>query len=156
VVSAPEETGSKVPLGQVSALGSLLPPVNAASAQVSLAAPPSAFGQLEDDSGSITTSEDTLRLLTTVTTTLETPGPTGEAVGRDLSQGTKVLSPPSAGQATEGVEGSQAPKARSKKTWTMIAAAFKATLSGAVSVIPEPFKGPAEVLLKVYDAFEVS
>jgi hypothetical protein len=44
----------------------------------------------------------------------------------------------------------------SSKAWAIVGGALKMTLSGAVSFIPEPFKGPAEVLVKVIDAFEVS
>ncbi|RXW17109.1 hypothetical protein EST38_g8744 [Candolleomyces aberdarensis] len=40
------------------------------------------------------------------------------------------------------------------KTWPMVAQALKMTLSGAVPFIPDPFKGPAEALLKIIDVFE--
>ena len=41
------------------------------------------------------------------------------------------------------------------KTWAVVAGALKMTLSGAVPFIPDPFKGPAEALLKIIDVFEV-
>ncbi|KAJ2925827.1 hypothetical protein H1R20_g11265, partial [Candolleomyces eurysporus] len=40
------------------------------------------------------------------------------------------------------------------KTWAIVAQALKMTLSGAVPFIPDPFKGPAEALLKMIDVFE--
>ncbi|RXW12764.1 hypothetical protein EST38_g13090 [Candolleomyces aberdarensis] len=40
------------------------------------------------------------------------------------------------------------------KTWAVVAGALKMTLSGAVPFIPDPFKGPAEALLKIIDVFE--
>ncbi|KAJ2936325.1 hypothetical protein H1R20_g769, partial [Candolleomyces eurysporus] len=40
------------------------------------------------------------------------------------------------------------------KTWAVVAGALKMTLSGAVLLIPDPFKGPAEALLKIIDVFE--
>ncbi|RXW15116.1 hypothetical protein EST38_g10737 [Candolleomyces aberdarensis] len=40
------------------------------------------------------------------------------------------------------------------KTWAIVAEALKMTLSGAVPFIPDPFKGPAEALLKIIDVFE--
>ncbi|KAJ2926691.1 hypothetical protein H1R20_g10400, partial [Candolleomyces eurysporus] len=40
------------------------------------------------------------------------------------------------------------------RTWAVVAGALKMTLSGAVLLIPDPFKGPAEALLKIIDVFE--
>ncbi|KAJ2925826.1 hypothetical protein H1R20_g11268, partial [Candolleomyces eurysporus] len=40
------------------------------------------------------------------------------------------------------------------KTWAIVAQALRMTLSGAVPFIPDPFKGPAEALLKMIDVFE--
>ncbi|KAJ2926680.1 hypothetical protein H1R20_g10395, partial [Candolleomyces eurysporus] len=44
--------------------------------------------------------------------------------------------------------------ASSSKAWTIVTGALKKTLQGAVPFIPEPFKGPAELLLKVIEVFE--
>ncbi|RXW15585.1 hypothetical protein EST38_g10269 [Candolleomyces aberdarensis] len=40
------------------------------------------------------------------------------------------------------------------KTWAVVAGALKMTLSGAVPFIPDPFKGPAQALLKIIGVFE--
>ncbi|KAJ2932275.1 hypothetical protein H1R20_g4824, partial [Candolleomyces eurysporus] len=40
------------------------------------------------------------------------------------------------------------------KTWAVVAGALKMTLSIAVPIIPDPFKGPGEALLKIIDVFE--
>ncbi|RXW17218.1 hypothetical protein EST38_g8634 [Candolleomyces aberdarensis] len=40
------------------------------------------------------------------------------------------------------------------KTWAVVAGALKMTLSGAVPLIPDPFKGPAQALLKIINVFE--
>ncbi|RXW13062.1 hypothetical protein EST38_g12790 [Candolleomyces aberdarensis] len=144
--SAPEETGSNFPLGQDPASGGLASPLDGASSvlsaaqeitQDSSAAPLSTLGQPEDNPVSITTGGATRPL---TTTTIATPVP-----------GTPALPP--AGQAGEGA-GVSKPSVPSKKTWAIIAGALKGTLSGAVSLIPEPFKGPAQVLLQIFDVFE--
>ncbi|KAJ2921878.1 hypothetical protein H1R20_g15216, partial [Candolleomyces eurysporus] len=57
-------------------------------------------------------------------------------------------------QAGEGAGVSNPSATSSKKTWAIVAGALKKTLSGAVPFIPDPFKGPAEALLKVIDVFE--
>ncbi|RXW14827.1 hypothetical protein EST38_g11027 [Candolleomyces aberdarensis] len=44
--------------------------------------------------------------------------------------------------------------ASSGKTWAVVARGLKMTLSGAVPFIPDPFKGPAQALLKIIDIFE--
>lgn len=75
-----------------------------------------------------------------------------EDVGGDSMD---IVSPP-AHQAGEDGAGSSAKSASNSKTWAFVAGALKKTLSGAVSLIPEPFKGPAEILLKIVDVFEVT
>ncbi|RXW12419.1 hypothetical protein EST38_g13434 [Candolleomyces aberdarensis] len=83
----------------------------------------------------------------------ELPGFVGaeEEKGRE---GAGVLSSPRVDQAGESAVDTKPSEAPSGKTWAIVAGALKKTLSGAVSFIPEPFKGPAEVLLKVIDVFE--
>ncbi|KAJ2925991.1 hypothetical protein H1R20_g11098, partial [Candolleomyces eurysporus] len=81
------------------------------------------------------------------------PGLVGEEkeMGRE---GTGALSPPRAGQAGASVVDSNPLGAPSSKAWSIVAGALKKTLQGAVPFIPDPFKGPAELLLKAIDVFE--
>ncbi|RXW23419.1 hypothetical protein EST38_g2443 [Candolleomyces aberdarensis] len=149
--SALEETELNDPLGQ--------DPVASRGAQGitrdSFAAPPLTLGQLEDPV-LIKTGEATESLTTTtiVTATHGTPSLTGEEVGSDSIQGPKVSSPTPTGQAGEGAGISSPLSTSSKKTWAIVAGALKKTLSGAVPFIPDPFKGPAQVLLQIFDVFE--
>ncbi|RXW20369.1 hypothetical protein EST38_g5470 [Candolleomyces aberdarensis] len=146
--------GSNAPLGQDLAFDTLAPPADNTSfalgaaqkvTQDTSAAPPPTLGQLEDP---VLNTNEPLVTTSIVAPTSGTLGPTGEGVGRDLTKGA------AAGQAGEGVGVSGLSGTSSSKTWSIVAGALKKTLSGAVSLIPEPFKGPAEVLLKVVNVFE--
>ncbi|RXW12506.1 hypothetical protein EST38_g13349 [Candolleomyces aberdarensis] len=161
--SAPKETEPNLGLGQDPASGTLAPPVDNAPwaldaaqevTQDSSAIPPSTLERL-DSSVPITTGEVTEPSTTTIITpTPGTSGVTGEEAGGDATEEAKVLSSPQAGQAGEGAGVSNSSANSSKKTWAIVAGALKKTLSGAVPFIPDPFKGPAEALLKVIDALE--
>ncbi|RXW15025.1 hypothetical protein EST38_g10829 [Candolleomyces aberdarensis] len=161
--SAPEETEPNLALGQDPASGTLAPAVDNASlalgtaqevTQDSSAIPLSTLEQF-DSSVPITTGEVTEPSTTTfITPTPETPSVAGEEAGSDSTEETKVLSPPQAGRAGKGAGVSNTSTTSSKKTWAIVAGALKKTLSGAVPFIPDPFKGPAEALLKIIDVFE--
>ncbi|RXW17013.1 hypothetical protein EST38_g8841 [Candolleomyces aberdarensis] len=161
--SAPEETEPNLALGQDPASGTLAPTIDNASlalgaaqevTQDSSAIPPSTLEQL-DSSVPVTTGEVTEpSTTTTITPTPETPGVAGEEVGGDPIEGAKVLSPPQAGRAGEDAGVSNSSATSSKKTWAIVGGALKTTLTGVVPFIPDPFKGPAEALLKVIDVFE--
>lgn len=69
---------------------------------------------------------------------------------------TQKMSSPRNGQAGESAVDSKPSEGSSSKTWAIVGGALKMTLSGVVPFIPDPFKGPAEVLLKIIDVFEVS
>ncbi|KAJ2921926.1 hypothetical protein H1R20_g15168, partial [Candolleomyces eurysporus] len=162
--SAPEGTESNLALGQDPASGTLASPVDNASlalgaaqevTQDSSAIPPSGLEQL-DNPVPITAAEVTEPSTTTIITpTPGTPGGVaGEEAGSDSTEEANVSSPPQAGQARKGAEVPNPSATSSKKTWAIVAGALKKTLSGAVPFIPDPFKGPAEVLLKIIDVFE--
>ncbi|RXW23395.1 hypothetical protein EST38_g2430 [Candolleomyces aberdarensis] len=131
--------------------GSLALGVVQEATQDSPAAPPSTLGQPEDDSVPLMTGGAIEPL--TMTITAPTPGLSGEEVASDSIEGVRALSPPPASQASEGAAVTS-PSASSSRTWPIVAGALKKTLSGAVSIIPDPFKSPAEVLLKIIDVFE--
>ncbi|RXW15030.1 hypothetical protein EST38_g10825 [Candolleomyces aberdarensis] len=58
------------------------------------------------------------------------------------------------GTESHGTSEASTTAASTGKTWAVVAGALKMTLSGAVPFIPDPFKGPAEALLKIIDVFE--
>ncbi|KAJ2922141.1 hypothetical protein H1R20_g14943, partial [Candolleomyces eurysporus] len=149
------------PLNQDPALGgsdTSRPPVNDAALALgpaqevtreNSAALPSTHSQLECPVP--TAAGEVINRLTA--TSPEIPGFVGEEK-ETMREGTGLLSPPRSGQAGESAVGSKPSEASSSQTWAIVAGALKKTLSGTVSLIPEPFKGPAEVLLNVIDVIE--
>lgn len=92
-----------------------------------------------------------------ISTVMVAPTPASSGFAEDGAGRTtiEVVSLP-AHQGGELATASNSKSANTSKTWAFVAGALKKTLSGAVPFIPEPFKGPAEMLLKVTDVFEVS
>ncbi|KAJ2932170.1 hypothetical protein H1R20_g4936, partial [Candolleomyces eurysporus] len=140
---------------ELGATGFLVLGVAQEAIEDSPAAPPSTPGQLEDSVPLVTgEATESLTTTTTVSPTPGTPGLVGEEMGSDSIQGPTVSSPTPIGQAGEGAVVSSPLSASSKKTWAIVAGALKKTLSGAIPFIPDPFKGPAQVLLQIFNIFE--
>ncbi|KAJ2933180.1 hypothetical protein H1R20_g3901, partial [Candolleomyces eurysporus] len=149
--SAPEETELHDSLGQDHAASCAAQEITRDRS----IAPPSTLGQLEDSVPiAIGEATESLTTITIVSPTPGTPGLVGEEVGSSSIQGLKVLSSTPIGQAGEGAAVSSPLSTSSKKTWAIVAGALKKTLSGAVPFIPDPFKGPAQVLLQIFNVFE--
>jgi hypothetical protein len=85
------------------------------------------------------------------TTAPVTAASTGEAPGSG-----QALTSATTGQGGESTMGPEPSESFSGKTWAIVGGVLKMTLSGAVPFIPEPFKGPAVLLSKGIDVFEVS
>ncbi|RXW20844.1 hypothetical protein EST38_g5027 [Candolleomyces aberdarensis] len=140
------------PVGNAPLVPSAAQEVTQENSAASPPASPPAPGRLEGPVP-IAAGEGSDPLTTTIVAlSPELPGFVGEEQETRLEAAGVLLSPrvDQAGESAVDTKPSEA----SGNTWAIVAGALKKTLSGAVSFIPEPFKGPAEVLLKVIDVFE--
>ncbi|KAJ2930137.1 hypothetical protein H1R20_g6933, partial [Candolleomyces eurysporus] len=93
-------------------------------------------------------SQDTM-----IASTVSAPVSTEEGAGAATEEGVESPPDPAPEIAHSAVKESTSDK-ESSKGWAIAKGTFKAALGIAAKLVPEPFKGPAEALLKVVDVIE--